>query len=138
MNGDETRGILKRATADSLFVECEVGELEIPAKRATMVEFAPTPAMAAAGARFRLAGKGAITAETFRFENGRVVCQSLSAGKFEIPVAALSEIIFTPGARSPFASPPIERSLGGGMFNGAGNIIIEGEHLIIRRAIREP
>jgi hypothetical protein len=138
INGDETRGILKRATADALFVECEVGELEIPARRATMIEFAPKPAGAAAGARFRLAGKGAITAENFRFENGRVVCHSTSAGTFEIPVAALSEIIFAPGSRSPFAAPPVEKNPASGIFDGARQILLDGGNIIIRGAIRAP
>ena len=136
INGDETRGILKRATADSLFIECEVGELEIPAKRATLVEFAATPASPAAGARFRLAGKGAISAETFRFENGRVVCRSSSAGNFEIPVAMLSEIVFSSSARSPFAAPPAAANPMDGILDGGRQILLNGGNIIIRRVIR--
>ena len=140
-NGDETGGTVLRATADSVFIECEVGELEIPAKRATVVQFAPTPAPASGGARFRLVGRGAVTVEKFRYENGKAICQSLGTGEFEIPAAKLSEIVFTPGTRSPFEKQPATK--GDTALPGGAQILIEGENwnfqggnIIIRQQIK--
>ena len=134
VNGDETHGTVTKATADSLFIEGEIGELEIPAKRATMVQFAALPAPQPSGARFRLAGKGALTVEKFRFENRKAMCESPGAGVFEIPASELSEIVFTPGARSPFETQPSEtvKSTGG----SSNQIFFQGGN-VIRRVIQE-
>ena len=101
-NGDETRGTVTGATSDSITIDCDVGELAIPTKRATVVQFANTPAPAPAGVRLRLAGKGAVTVEKYRLENGRLICDSSQAGKFSIPLTQVSELIFAPDAGSPF------------------------------------
>ena len=134
VNGDETHGTVTKATADSLFIEGEIGELEIPSKRATMVQFAALPMPQVVGTRFRLAGKGALTVEKFRFENRKAMCESPGTGAFEIPASELSEIVFTPGARSPFETQPSEA-----VKNSAGSsnqIIFQGGN-IIRRIIKE-
>lgn len=134
VNGDETHGTVTKATADSLFIEGEIGELEVPAKRATMVQFAALPVTEVVGTRFRLAGKGALTVKKFRFENRKATCESSGTGAFEIPASELSEIVFTPGARSPFETQPSEA-----VKNAAGSsnqILFQGGN-IIRRFIQE-
>jgi hypothetical protein len=133
VNGDETHGTVTKATADSLFIEGEIGELEVPAKRATMVEFAPLPMPQVVGTRFRLAGKGALTVEKFRFENRKMMCESPGTGAFEISAAELSEIVFTPGARSPFETQPYEAVKNSG---GSSNQILFQGGNIIRNIIR--
>jgi hypothetical protein len=107
-NGDETLGIVESATADELQVKCDVGDLKIPVKRAVMVEFGSKPAPSKPGIRFRLASKGAITVQSFRIEDGRVVCQSDSAGEMSFPIAAVSEIVFQPNESRPFESIPVK------------------------------
>lgn len=132
VNGDEARGTVLKANAESLFMNGEAGELEIPLKRATVVQFVPSTIPASSGTRFRFAGKGAVTLEKFRFENGKVVCKSAQIGEFEIPVAKLSEIVFSPGGRSPFegqASGQPQNSdanINNFLIEGGGNIIIRG------------
>jgi hypothetical protein len=102
VNGDGTSGIVTKADADSLFVQCDVGEIEIPAKRATIVQFAPSSERLKPGVRLRLVGAGCITVETFRFEKGAVIGTSPTIGEFRVPVEQVSEIVFAPEARSPF------------------------------------
>ena len=101
-NGDETRGTVTRATSDSIIIDCDVGEIEIPTKRATVVQFAPTPTPAPAGVRLRLAGRGAVTVEKYRLENGSLICTSPLTGEFTLPLTSISELIFAPDSVSPF------------------------------------
>ncbi len=101
-NGDETHGTVTKATADSITIDCDVGEVEIPTKRATVVQFAAAPAPMPAGARLRLAGRGAITVEKYRLENGSLICTSPHTGEFSVPLAKVSELIFTRDGGSPF------------------------------------
>jgi hypothetical protein len=105
-NGDETLGTVESATAEELRVKCDVGDLQIPLKRAVMVEFGGKPPERKPGIRFRLATKGAITVESFRLEDGKVICQSASAGELTFPMSAVSEIVFQPNESRPFESIP--------------------------------
>jgi hypothetical protein len=130
-NGDETGGTLVKATEDALFLDCAVGELEIPMKRATVVQFAPTSAPELPGVRLRLAGNGAVTAEKFRFENGRAKCRSSRTGEWELPAESISEISFAPGARSPF-----ERQSAGKNSDAAPDSLLQGGNIIIRNGFR--
>ncbi len=101
-NGDESRGTVKRVTAESIVLDCDVGEVEIPTIRATVLQFAPTPTATIAGARLRLAGKGTISVERFRIENGVIHCVSPHAGAFELPLTKIRELILAPNAHGPF------------------------------------
>lgn len=93
-NGDETLGTVLGATPDSLKLQCEVGELEIPLKRTSLIEFANKPIAPAKGVRFRFVEKGAITVESFTIENGKVTCRSAAAGEMTFPLSAVSEIVW--------------------------------------------
>jgi hypothetical protein len=97
-NGDETIGKILKASGDSITVQCDVGELEVPLLRASLVEFAATGAAAKSGIRLRFAGKGALTVDSLRVENDRVICQSAATGELTFPLSQVTEIIYNPGA----------------------------------------
>ncbi len=107
-NGDETLGKVETASAEALRVKCDVGDLQIPLKRAVMVEFGGKAPATKGGIRFRLASKGAVTVQSFRIEDGKVVCESDSAGQLTFPLAAVSEIVFQPNESRPFESIPVK------------------------------
>lgn len=102
VNGDETQGEIVSATADTLTIKCDAGELDIPIARTLIADFASPPAAAKPGIRLRFAGKGALTVQSFKIENGKVVCQSANAGELSFPASALSEIVFQPNQVRPF------------------------------------
>lgn len=95
-NGDETSGKIVRATREAVTMNCDVGELEIPLSRATLIEFAANPQASAPGIRLRFAGKGALTVDTLRIQNGQVICRSAAAGELAFPLSSLTEIIYRP------------------------------------------
>ena len=121
-NGDETLGTVQSATAQELRVICDVGDLRVPMKRASMVEFGGKPSPAPKGIRLRLASKGAITVQTLRIEDGKVFCQSASAGELSFPLSALSEVVFQPNDTKPFETQPLT----GNASEDEGTIIING------------
>jgi hypothetical protein len=124
-NGDETMGSVQSATAKDLRVQCDVGDLNIPVNRATMIEFGGKPATPQKGIRLRLATKGAITVQSLRIEDGQVFCQSTSAGQMTFPLAALSEVVFQPNEAKPFESAPSKEAGGdeeAGIFLNGGNM----------------
>jgi len=135
-NGDETMGTVLSATAKALRVKCDVGELDIPMNRATMIEFggkAPAPSK---GIRLRLASKGAITVQTMRIEDGKVFCQSAAAGDLSFPLSALSEVVFQPNDAKPFEGGPAANESSGTDENGAGGIFLNGNGVRARILVR--
>lgn len=129
-NGDETTGKILKATGDSITVQCDVGDLEIPLKLATLVEFAKKPAAPASGIRLRFAEKGALTVDSFRIENDQVICKAASTGELSFPLSQLSEIIYnpqiTPAAKSAQADE-------GTIIEGPAPIQIRGGIRILNR-----
>ncbi len=101
-NGDETLGMVKSATSEELRVQCEVGELAIPLKRTVLVDFAAKASPAAPGVRLRFSAKGALTVQSFKLLDGKILCHSENAGDLAFPLAELSEIVFQPEAARPF------------------------------------
>jgi hypothetical protein len=130
VNGDETQGEIVSATADTLTIKCDAGELDIPIARTLIADFASPSAAAKPGIRLRFAGKGALTVQSFKIENGKVVCQSANAGELSFPASALSEIVFQPNQVRPFeGAGGKDGSAGqaGGVWQGGfGEFQIEG------------
>ena len=128
VNGDETFGTVKSATAEELRVQCEVGDLAIPLKRAVLVDFAAKTTAATPGMRLRFATKGALTVQTFRLSEGKILCHSENAGDLDFPLAELSEIIFQPEAPRPFENAV--GTEGTSAPSGAVRILPRGQFII--------
>ena len=128
-NGDETSGTVESASAEELHLKCDVGLLDVPLKRALMIEFAGAPVPPGDGIRFRLAGKGTLTVKSFSLADGKVVCHSATAGDLSFPISALSEIVFQP--RSPQPSAGLGDGRNGSSPNGnQGGVNIRGNFLL--------
>ena len=125
-NGDETSGTVESATAEALRLKCDVGNLDIPLKRALMVEFAGPPAPHENGVRFRLAGKGTLTVNSFSIADGKVVCHGTTVGDLGFPITALSEIVFQPRNQPPPTGSNTKDGGNGSPASGAPNIIFQG------------
>jgi hypothetical protein len=97
-NGDETMGKILKATGDAITLKCDVGELEVPLQRASLVEFAATAVPAKSGIRLRFAGKGALTVDALRIENDRVICKSAATGELSFALSQVTEIIYQPSS----------------------------------------
>ncbi len=128
VNGDETLGTVKSATAEELRVQCEVGDLAIPLKRAVLVDFAAKTTAATPGMRLRFATKGALTVQTFRLSEGKIFCHSENAGDLDFPLAELSEIIFQPDAPRPFENAAATE--GTSTPGGPARMLIRGQVII--------
>jgi hypothetical protein len=91
-NGDETRGKAVEASSTTMNFESEVGPVELPIARLTMLDLGTAPLKPEQGVRLRLVGRGALTVTSCRIENGTVTCQSSVAGELHLPLSALQEI----------------------------------------------
>ena len=98
-NGDETQGAIGTATPEVLRIESEVGPLEVPVSRLTMVEFEGSPAESPNGVRLRLRDGSLLTVGAYRIEKETMICQSPVVGEIKMPLAAVQEIVF--GRRLP-------------------------------------
>lgn len=102
-NGDETPGTVERITPDAIFLKCEIGTIEIPVKRALMVDFAAKPVPPVPGVRLHLAGRGLLTVQAFSLRDGKVSCRSDVLGDLTFPIGLLSEIGFLRAGPRPLA-----------------------------------
>ena len=101
-NGDEASGNVVAANSDTVTMKSDVGDLEIPLKRATLIDFAGPAANEGKGIRLRFSGKGSLTVSELHIENDEVVCRSDATGELRFPIAELSEIVYQPQfARTP-------------------------------------
>ncbi len=107
-NGDETLGTVKSATAEELRVLCDVGDLAIPLKRTVLVDFATKAIPATPGVRLRFATKGALTVQSFKLLDGKILSHSENAGDLAFPLGELSEIVFQPSAPRPFENAALK------------------------------
>ena len=104
-NGDEVLGSIGGMTATGLKVESEVGPLELPLDRLTMIDFGgpspePTP-----GQRLHLAGFGSLTMDAWRVENGFVTLHSAVAGNLKLPLAVVRELVMATQKPQASAAP---------------------------------
>ena len=93
-NGDEADGTLESATPEMATLVSEVGNIEVPTRRLTMVDFGGTVASSPEGAmRLRMAERGALTIRSYRIENEAVVCDTEIAGELKMPLSAVRELV---------------------------------------------
>jgi hypothetical protein len=105
-NGDEVQGSVELATPTMLKATSDVGPLDLPMERLTMVDLGGLPVERGVGTRLHLAGQGALTVTAWRIENETLVCQSPIAGELKLPLAFVQEIVFTaPILEKPAPSP---------------------------------
>jgi hypothetical protein len=97
-NGDETIGTVTKATSEKLTLKCEVGDLEIPLERTTLIDFSTKAVAPSKGIRLRFAGKGALTVDSLRLENGKAICHSAATGPLTFPADQITEIIYEPNS----------------------------------------
>jgi hypothetical protein len=107
-NGDETAGKVLKVSRDAITMQCDVGELEVPLQRASVVEFAPRDEAPKRGIRLRFTGKGALTVDTLRVENDRVICKSTATGEMTFALSQVAEIIYNPSA-GPMAAAAVQK-----------------------------
>ncbi len=103
-NGDETVGKVLKANGDSITIQCDVGELEVPLQRASLVEFAAKDSPSKGGIRLRFSGKGSLTVDSLRVENDRVICKSAATGELTFPLSQVAEIIYNTAVSASQAS----------------------------------
>jgi hypothetical protein len=94
VNGDEARGVVESATPEAVKLQSELGSIEVPAARLSMVQFTDAPVEPRPAARLRLRAGGALTLHSYRVEGDAVRCESEVAGDLTVPRAAVSEIVF--------------------------------------------
>jgi hypothetical protein len=94
VNGDEALGVVESATPEAVKLQSEIGTIEVPAERLSMVQFTDAPVEPRPAARLRLRAGGALTLHSYRVEGDAVHCQSEVAGDLAVPRAAVSEIVF--------------------------------------------
>ncbi|EDY19572.1 hypothetical protein CfE428DRAFT_2748 [Chthoniobacter flavus Ellin428] len=94
-NGDEAPGTVEIATPSSVKLASEVGPLELPLERVTMIDFGGAPAERTVGARLHLAGAGALTVDSYHVENDTITCRSEMVGDLRLPLHAVQELVFS-------------------------------------------
>ncbi|MDB6149314.1 MAG: hypothetical protein JWQ44_762 [Chthoniobacter sp.] len=91
-NGDETAGILESVSPETTRFTSDVGVLEVPTERVSIIDLggqAPSPSK---HSRVRLTDGSSVSVEAYRLENGTVHCESALAGSLQIPRTAVQEI----------------------------------------------
>jgi hypothetical protein len=86
------------ATPSTLKVSADVGALDLPLERITMIDFGGAPPARTVGTRLHLAEAGVLTVHAYRVEKDSVTCQSDVAGNLNLPLGSLRELVFPPGA----------------------------------------
>lgn len=119
-NGDETQGTVSQGTPETVQIESEVGPLDVPVSRLTMVEFGQRAAENQEGVRVRLTDRSVISVSAYRIENDVLIGQSAVLGEIKVPLAAVQEIVFgrvaLPKAEEKTPSPA--RVFPGGIIKG--------------------
>jgi hypothetical protein len=98
-NGDEVQGTIESATPSTMKVASDVGPLDLPMERLTMVDLGGQPIERRPGIRLHFSGQGALTVTAWRIENEMVICQSEVIGELKLPLKMVREIEF--GAATP-------------------------------------
>ncbi len=91
-NGDESRGTAVNSSPETMNFESEVGAVELPVSRLTMLHLGGAPTPPERGTRLRLVGRGALTVSDYKIEDNTVTCQSSVLGELQIPLSAVEEI----------------------------------------------
>lgn len=93
-NGDETQGAIEMATPSSVKIASDVGPLDLPVDRLTLLDFGGPPPARTPGARVHLVGSGSLTIGAYRVEIDTVACHSEIAGDLLLPLGAIQELVF--------------------------------------------
>ena len=94
-NGDEAPGTVEIATPNLVKLISDVGPLELPLDRVTMIDFGGAPAGRTLGARLHLAGAGCLTVGSYRVENDAITCRSEMIGELHLPLHAVQELVLS-------------------------------------------
>ncbi|MDR3406286.1 MAG: hypothetical protein P4L99_27630 [Chthoniobacter sp.] len=94
-NGDEAPGTVEVATPNSVKLTSEVGPLDLPLDRVTMIDFGGAPVERTLGARLHLAGAGSLTVNSYHVENDTITCRSEMVGELHLPLHSVQELVFT-------------------------------------------
>jgi hypothetical protein len=94
-NGDEAQGTVELATPSTLKLASDVGPLDLPLERITMIDFGGAPPARTDGPRLRLADAGVLTVHGYRVGKDTVTCQSEVAGNLNLPLGSIREIVFS-------------------------------------------
>jgi hypothetical protein len=94
-NGDETNGTIEIATPTTVKMISDVGPLDLPVDRLTMLDFGGLPPARSLGARVHLAGSGALTIGAYRVEKDTLACHSEIAGDLLLPLGAIEELVLS-------------------------------------------
>jgi len=125
-NGDETQGTIGTGTPEMVQVESEVGPLEIPVSRLTMLEFGGRAVENQDGVRLRLTDRSVLTVTAYRIEKETLIAQTATAGEIKLPLSAVQEIVFSRPA-TPVPAKAEEKSPGAkAAAIGGGALFIEG------------
>jgi hypothetical protein len=84
------------ATPSAVKLASDVGPLDLPLDRVTMIDFGGAPVERTLGARLHLAGAGCLTVASYHVENDTVTCRSEMLGELRLPLHAVQELVFTP------------------------------------------
>ena len=126
-NGDEAQGTVGTATPEAVQLESEVGVLDLPVPRLSMVEFGARTPEPSSGVRLRLGDRSVFTVSAYRIENDTVVCQTAVAGEIRLPLGAVRELVFAaptpPAPEKSDAKPAGGRPAGGVIIRGGGIIL---------------
>lgn len=95
-NGDEAPGAVEVATPATVKLTSEVGPLDLPLDRVTMIDFGGAPVERTLGARLHLAGAGCLTIGSYHVEKNTVTCRSEMVGELHLPLHAVQELVFSP------------------------------------------
>lgn len=94
-NGDETHGTIGTGTPEKVQMESEVGLLDIPVGRLTMLEFGGRAVESPNGVRLRLTDRSVLTVTGYRIEKETLIAQSATVGEIRLPLSAVQEMVFS-------------------------------------------
>lgn len=103
-NGDESVSKILSANSKSVVIDFEGAPLQIPRDKVLLADFGTTPEekkpeLTLAGMtvqpRLRLAKGGTLTVENMKVEGEQLSCSNASFGQLQVPLGAVSEIIWS-------------------------------------------
>ena len=107
-NGDEAQGTVELATPTTMKLASDVGPLDLPVERMTMVDFGGAPIEGTVGTRLQLTGLGSLAVKQWRVEDETIILQSTIAGELRLPRNRVQEIVLAPAVSpaTPKPTPP--------------------------------
>jgi hypothetical protein len=94
-NGDEAPGSVDIATPSTVKLSSDVGPLDLPLDRVTMIDFGGAEVARTLGARLHLAGAGCLTVDSYRVQDNGISCRSEMVGELRLPLHSVQELVFT-------------------------------------------